>query len=79
MFDSDSNDVLRNVPEGTTIGQLIQDRELRITLGYGDNVRALVAGVEQSQQAIVPDGGTVVIETRANSKANPLPEVAAVA
>lgn len=64
-----SDDVLRNYPDNTTIGSVIGDRDLRITLGYGDNVRALVAGVEQSPTALAPDGGTIVIETRANSKA----------
>jgi hypothetical protein len=52
-----------------TIGQLIRDDETRAYLGYGDNVRALINGVEQPESAIVPDGATVVIETRANSKA----------
>lgn len=65
-----SDDVTVNRPEGTTIGQIVDDHELRVTLGYGDNVRALVAGVEQSMQAIAPDGATIVLETKANSKAN---------
>lgn len=63
------DEITRNYPEGTTIGGIINDRESRVTLGYGDNIRCLVAGVEQSNQAIAPDGGTIVIETRANSKA----------
>jgi len=65
-----SDDVTVNKPEGTTIREIVQDHELRVTLGYSDNVRALVAGVEQPLTAIAPDGGTIVLETKANSKAN---------
>lgn len=65
-----SDEVTRQYPQGTNIGTVLGDHDLRVVLGYGDNTRALVAGVEQSTTAIVPDGSTVVIETRANSKAN---------
>lgn len=64
-----TDEVHRSYPQGVTISQVLNDRELRVTLGYGDNVRALVAGVEQSPGAAVPDGATLVIETKANSKA----------
>lgn len=53
-----------------TIGQVVADPNLRAVLGYGDNVRALVNGVEQSHDTLVPDGCTLVLETRANQKAN---------
>ncbi len=52
------------------IGQVKQDTVLRAILGYGDNVRALVHGVEQPDHAIVPDGADIHLETRANTKAN---------
>jgi len=62
--------ISKNVPFGTTIGQLINDPDLRATLGYGDNTRALINGVEQPNSAVVPNGAIVKVETRANSKAN---------
>lgn len=55
--------------ENVTIGQIIGDGVVRAHLGYGDNVRALINGVEQPMHAIVPDGATITLETRANSKA----------
>lgn len=59
----------RSYHQGTTIGQVINDIDLKAVTGWGDNVRALVQGVEQPINALVPDGGTIVVETRANTKA----------
>lgn len=42
--------------------------ELRAELGYGDNCRVLVGGVEQSD-FVVLTGPSVTIETAANQKA----------
>lgn len=53
-----------------TIGQVKRDTVLKAVLGYGDNVRALVHGIEQPDDAQVPDGAEIVLETRANTKAN---------
>lgn len=53
-----------------TIGQIKSDTVLKAVLGFGDNVRALVHGVEQPDGAIVPDGAEVLLETKANSKAS---------
>ncbi len=64
-----SEDITRPFPDGTTIAGVVSNPEIRMTLGYGDNVKALVAGVEQSLQAIAPDGGIIVVETKANDKA----------
>ena len=61
--------IARSYPEGTTIGTILADRELKLVLGWGDNVRATVQGVEQPNTALAPDGATVVVETRANAKA----------
>lgn len=54
-----------------TIQQVIDSPALRAELGYGDNVRALVNGVEQSATATLSDGCEVLLETRANQKAIP--------
>lgn len=54
---------------GANVGQVINSASVKAQLGFGDNVRALVNGVEQSPSAPVEDGSTIIIETRANSKA----------
>ena len=53
-----------------TIGQVISDPVLKAVLGYGDNVRALVHGVEQPMTALAPNvsQGEILLETKANSK-----------
>jgi hypothetical protein len=53
-----------------TIGQLRRNTEIRAALGYGDNIKLLMNGVEMPDTAIVPNEGVVVIETRANAKAS---------
>ena len=62
--------ISKSYPEGITIGGVLSDRELKAVLGWGDNVRALIQGVEQPNTAVVPDDVTIVVETRANSKQN---------
>lgn len=52
-----------------TIGQLKENPTIRAVLGHGDNVRALVDGVEQTNSSLVADGSIVRFETAANSKA----------
>lgn len=52
-----------------TIGQILDDPTLKAVFGWSDNLRALVHGVEQPREAIVPNEGTVVVETKANCKA----------
>lgn len=59
----------KSFPSAPTIGQVISSPSLRAELGYGDNVHALINGVEQPNNATVSDGAIVVIETRANQKA----------
>lgn len=65
-----TEDFHRTYPEGTTVGSILQDNNLKIIAGWGDNVRAMVAGVEQPTTAIAPDGGVLTVETRANDKAS---------
>ncbi len=56
-----------------TIGQIVGDNVLKAILGFGDNVRALVHGVEQPMTAQAPgvEMGEVLLETKANSKQSP--------
>jgi len=60
----------RMFAQEATIGQIVNDPNVRSQLGYGDNVRALVSGVEQPLDTIVSAGTTIRVETRANTKAN---------
>lgn len=53
-----------------TIGEVRSDSTLKAILGFGDNVRALIHGVEQPDEVRVPEGAVVVLETRANTKAS---------
>jgi hypothetical protein len=52
-----------------TIGQIRRDEDLRGSLGYGDNINLLINGVAMPDEAIVPNGSTVTLETAANKKA----------
>jgi hypothetical protein len=65
-----SDNASRSFGDGTTIGQVINDPGIRAELGYGDSIRPLVNSVDQPMNAPAPNGGTIVVETRANSKAN---------
>lgn len=59
----------KNYESTPTFGQLASDASLKAVLGFGDNVRTLLDGVEQPANNLVPQGAIVRIETRANSKA----------
>lgn len=52
-----------------TVGQVIEHPSVRAQLGYGDNVRATVGGIEQPKTAYLSEDDTLVVETRCNSKA----------
>lgn len=56
-----------------TVGQIVSDSNIKAALGYGDNVKALLNGIEQPTTVGVPDGSTLVIETAANKKAHHRP------
>jgi len=65
-----SDTYTRVYAEGTTIGQVLADHDLKVVTGWGDNVRAVVSGVEQGANVLAPDGGIIVVETKANTKQN---------
>ncbi len=52
-----------------TVATLKACRRARAALGYGDNVRVLLDGTELSDATQVPNGSTVIVETKVNSKA----------
>ena len=64
-----ANGIDKVVPYGTTIANITSNSSVKAVLGFGDSVRCLIDGVEQGTSAIVYDNCNVVIETKANSKA----------
>lgn len=52
-----------------TVGDILNDANLRAVFGYGSNVEGLIGGVVQDRSTRLRDGQTIVIQTRANSKA----------
>ena len=59
----------RTVADDANIGSIVGDGNVKAQLGFGDNVRTLVCSVEQDSTTVVPNGSTIVVETRTNSKA----------
>ena len=62
--------VTKQVETGFTFGDLQEHDAIKAALGYGDNVKALVNGIEQNRGTVIPDGAVVRLETAANTKAN---------
>ena len=59
----------KQVESSFTFGDLQEDDSFKAALGFGDNTKALVDGIEQSRTTVIPDGATVRLETAANTKA----------
>ena len=61
--------ITKQVESGFTFGDLQECDSFKAALGFGDNTKALVNGIEQSRTTVIPDGATVRLETAANTKA----------
>ena len=61
--------VTKQVESGFTFGDLQESDAFKAALGFGDNTKALVNGIEQNRGTLIPDGATVRLETAANTKA----------
>ena len=59
----------KQVDDNFTFGDLQDNDSIKAALGYGDNVKALVDGIEQDPGTIIPAGASVRLETAANTKA----------
>lgn len=64
-----SNELSKAVSENTTVGQLVNDRNIQATLGFGANVQAVIDGTVQPDNAPLSDGDVITVETKANTKA----------
>jgi len=61
--------ITKQVESGFTFGDLQDSDAFKGALGFGDNTKALVNGIEQARNTVIPDGTTVRLETAANTKA----------
>jgi sulfur carrier protein ThiS len=64
-----SNTIEKQVPEGTTVGDILSDPNYKAILGFPDSVVAKIDGVTQDRSTEVEDGDVVDIEVQANTKA----------
>lgn len=64
-----ANALTKQVEDSTTYAQLLSDRSVQATLGYGTNVQALQASrVAINMNSYVQDGAIILLETVANTK-----------
>jgi hypothetical protein len=61
--------ITKQVGSDFTFGDLQESDSFKAALGFGDNTKALVDGIEQSRGTVIPEGATVRLETAANTKA----------
>ena len=61
--------ITKQVEDGFTFGDLQESDTFKAALGFGDNTKALVGGIEQNRETIIPANATVLLETAANTKA----------
>ena len=61
--------ITKQVEAGFTFGDLQNSDAFKAALGFGDNTKALMDGIEQNRNTVIPPGATVRIETAANTKA----------
>ena len=59
----------KQVEDDFTFGDLQGSDNLKAALGFGDYIKALVGGIEQARDTVIPPGSTVRLETAANTKA----------
>jgi hypothetical protein len=64
-----SEEITKTYDNPPTVSTVLGSASVKAQLGFGDNVRALVNGVEQGNSSVLTDGVTVLIETKANTKA----------
>jgi hypothetical protein len=56
-------------PEGTTVGALVNDNNLKAVIGYGENVTPVVEGATVDLGYACEDGDEVILQARAATKA----------
>ncbi len=61
--------ITKQVEEDCSFGDVQENDSFKAALGFGDNTKALVDGIEQDRDTVIPEGATVRLETAANTKA----------
>jgi hypothetical protein len=61
--------ITKQVEDNLTFGELQNHDGIKAALGYGDNIKTLVDGIEQDDDTVIPANATVRVETAANEKA----------
>jgi len=61
--------ITKQVESDFTFGDLQESDSIKAALGFGDNTKALVDGIEQDRRTVIPEGAVVRLETAANTKA----------
>jgi hypothetical protein len=56
-------------PEGTTVGALLADANIKAVVGFGENVTPIVDGSTVESSYTLQDGDTVTLQGRAAVKA----------
>jgi hypothetical protein len=56
-------------PEGTTVGNIIGDSNIKAVVGFGDNVTPIVEGSTVDNTYALQDGDTVTLQAKAAVKA----------
>lgn len=56
-------------PEGTTVGALLQDPNIKAVVGFGEGVTPIVEGATVDNSYALEDGDTVTLQARAAVKA----------
>ena len=63
------DEITKQVEADFTFGDLQGSDTFKAALGFGDNTKVLVDGIEQNRDTVIPANATVRIETAANTKA----------
>jgi len=63
------DEITKQVEADFTFGDLQNSDTFKAALGFGDNTKVLVDGIEQNRDTVIPANATVRIETAANTKA----------
>ena len=63
------DEITKQVEADFTFGDLQGSDTFKAALGFGYNTKALVDGIEQNRDTVIPANATVRIETAANTKA----------
>lgn len=65
-----SSSITKQFDNAPTFAEVAADTAIKAALGFGDNVKAMVGGIEQPMCNQIPENALVTFENRANAKAS---------